>query len=45
MLNSKIRNQIDTVWDTFWTGYLFITNPKLDLSFSAMSQGYVAITS
>ena len=26
-------------------GYLFITNPKLDLSFSAMSQGYVAITS
>ena len=25
--------------------YLFITNPNLDLSFSAMSQGHVAITS
>ena len=28
-----------------YISYLFITNPKLDLSFSAMSQGYVAITS
>ncbi|MGI9279609.1 MAG: hypothetical protein ACR2PX_08255 [Endozoicomonas sp.] len=28
-----------------YQGHLFITNPKLDLSFSAMSQGYVAITS
>ncbi len=25
MLNSKIRNQIDAVWDTFWTGG--VTNP------------------